>query len=93
MGPSDALPSSAVESWKTSRDDMQSYTVDGDPVVYVYRGKEPRIPVTGDQCWPDACLIAAAPDMAEALLRLRPVVTTAGQALIDAALKKAGVLP
>ena len=64
--------------WTTSREDMDSYTTgeDGEMthVVYVYRGKQPRIPIYAgdlDNARAEAALISAAPDLLEACKFIR----------------------
>lgn len=82
--------------WKTGREDMQSYTGDGEiAFTNIYQGSPPQ-PIgraEGDNNKADAKLIAAAPDLAEAL-RALVYGTGAWTTLIEnavAALAKAGL--
>lgn len=54
--------------WSTGRADLQSYLIDGTPVVYVYRDPEPRIAVLGEKCREDAEFVVRAANNHEGLI-------------------------
>lgn len=85
--------------WKTGRMDVSSYTADGIPIIFVYRGREEtvvsRIAVTpyAEYDWDpdyDALLIAAAPDLLYACkLALEKCLFPVGAVKAKDALEKA----